>query len=178
MCPTLCDLMDCSTPGLSVHHQLPEFTQTLVHWVGDAMQPSHPLSSPSPPAFSLSQHQGLFKWVNSSHQVAKILEFLLQHQSFHAYVIKIMKAHRTSGFGILGGEHGQHTIPVSPSLLAFPFAKLRYFPAYSNFYFPNRCLRVWLFWPTGEPDLTGCFLPKFVLFQVKTQTRVSKECST
>ena len=63
-CPTLCDPMDCSTPGLPVHHQLPEFTQTHVHWVGDAIQPSHPLSSPSPPAFSLSQHQGLFWWVS------------------------------------------------------------------------------------------------------------------
>ena len=63
-CPTLCDPMDCSTPGLPVHHQLPEFAQTHVHWVGDAIQPSHPLSSPSPPAFSLSQHQGLFQWVS------------------------------------------------------------------------------------------------------------------
>ena len=60
-CPTLRELLDCSTPGLPVHHQLPEFTQTHVHWVGDAIQPSHPLSSPSPPAFNLSQHQGLFK---------------------------------------------------------------------------------------------------------------------
>ena len=68
--------------GLSVHHQLPEFTQTHVHWVSDAMQSSHPLSSPSPPTINLSQHQGLFKWVNSSHQVIKVLEFQLQHQSF------------------------------------------------------------------------------------------------
>ena len=74
--------MDCSMPGLPVHHQLPEFTQTHVHWVSDAIQPSHPLSSPSPPAFNLSQHQGLFKWDSSSHQVAKVLEFQLQHQSF------------------------------------------------------------------------------------------------
>ena len=64
-CPTLCDPMNCSTSGLPVHHQLPEFTQTHVHWVGDAIQPSHPLSSPSPPAFSLSHHQGLFQWVSS-----------------------------------------------------------------------------------------------------------------
>ena len=70
------------TPGLPVHHQLPEFTQTHVHWVRDAIQPSHPLSSPSPPAFNLSQHQGLFKSVNSSHEMAKVLEFQLQHQSF------------------------------------------------------------------------------------------------
>ena len=81
-CPTLCNSMDCSTPGLPVHHQLPEFTQTQVHPVGDAIQPSHPLSSPSPPAFNPSQHQGLFQWVSSSHQVAKVLEFQLQHQSF------------------------------------------------------------------------------------------------
>ena len=74
--------MDCSMPGLPVHHQLPEFIQTHVHRVSDAIQPSHPLSSPSPPAFNLSQHQGLFQWVNSSHEVAKVLEFQLQHQSF------------------------------------------------------------------------------------------------
>ena len=66
-----------------VHHQLPESTQTHVHWVGDAIQPSHPLSSPSPPAFNLSQHQGFFQWVSSSHHVAKVLEFQLQHKSFH-----------------------------------------------------------------------------------------------
>ena len=80
--PTLCDPMDCSRPGLPVFHQILEFTQTHVHWVGDAIQPSHPLPSPSPPAFNLSQQQGLFKWVSSSHQVAKVLKFLLQHQSF------------------------------------------------------------------------------------------------
>ena len=68
-----CDPMDRSTPGLPVHHQLPEFTQTHIHRVGDAIQPSHPLSSPSPPAFNLSQHQGLFQWVSSSNQVAKVL---------------------------------------------------------------------------------------------------------
>ena len=74
-CPTLCDPMNCSTPGLPVHHQLPESTQTHVHWVGDAIQPSHPLSSPSPPALNLSQHQGLFHWVSSSHQVPKYWSF-------------------------------------------------------------------------------------------------------
>ena len=71
--------MNRSTPGLPVHHQLPEFTQTHIHWVGGAIQPSHPLSSPSPPALNLSQHQALFKWVSSSHQVAKVLEFQLQN---------------------------------------------------------------------------------------------------
>ena len=77
----LCDHMDCSMPGLPVHHQLLEFIQNHVHWVGDAIQPSHPLLSPSP-AFNLSQYRGLFKWVRSSHQVTKVLEFQLQHQSF------------------------------------------------------------------------------------------------
>ena len=81
-CPTLYNPINCSTPGLPVYHQLLESTQTHVHWVSEAIQPSHPLSSPSPPALNLSQHQGLFKWVISSYQVAKILEFQLQHQSF------------------------------------------------------------------------------------------------
>ena len=79
-CSTLCDPMDCSTPGFPVLHYLPEFTQTHVHCVSDAIQPSHPLSSPSSPALNLSQHEGLFQWVSSSYQVAKILE--LQYQSF------------------------------------------------------------------------------------------------
>ena len=78
----LCNPTNRSTPGLPVHHQLLEPTQTHVHWVGDAIQPSYPLSSPSPPAPNPSQHQGLFQWVNSSHQVAKVLEFQLWHQSF------------------------------------------------------------------------------------------------
>ena len=81
-CLTLCDPMNRSTPGLPVDRQLLEFTQTHAHRVGDAIQPSHPLSSPSPPAFNLSQHQGLFQWVSSSHEVTKVLEFQLQHQSF------------------------------------------------------------------------------------------------
>ena len=84
-CLTLCDPMDWSMPGIPVHHQLPEFTQTHVHQVGDAIQPSHPLSAPSPPAFNLSQDQGLFKWASSSHQVAKVLEFQLQHQSLNEH---------------------------------------------------------------------------------------------
>ena len=73
--------MNRSTPGLPVYHQLPEFTQIHVHCVGDAIQPSHPLSSPSPPAPNLSQYQGLFKRVSSLHQMSKVLEFQLQHQS-------------------------------------------------------------------------------------------------
>ena len=74
--------MNCSTPGLPVHHKLPESTETHTHRVSDAIQPSHPLSSPSPPAPNPSKHQGLFQWVNSSHEVAKVLELQLQHQSF------------------------------------------------------------------------------------------------
>ena len=81
-CLTLCNPMDCSMPGFSVHHQLPKPTQTHVHCIGDDIQPSHPLSFPSPPTFNLSQHQGLFQWISSSHQVAKVLEFQFQHQSF------------------------------------------------------------------------------------------------
>ena len=81
-CLTLCDPMHCSTPGFPVHHQLPDLAQTHVHWVSDAIQPSHPLSSPSPPAFNLSQNQGLFQWVSSSDQVAKVLELQLSYQSY------------------------------------------------------------------------------------------------
>ena len=82
-CTTLCDPMDCSRPGFPVHHQFLELAQTHVHRVSDAIQPSHTLSPSSPPALSLSQHQGLFQWVGSSHQVAKVLAFQLQHQSLH-----------------------------------------------------------------------------------------------
>ena len=80
-CPTLCDPMNRSMPGLPVHHQLPEFTQTHIHQVSDAIQPSHPLPFPSPPAPNPSQRQSLFQWVTSSHEVAKVLEFQLQHHS-------------------------------------------------------------------------------------------------
>ena len=81
-CPTLCNPMKCGMPGLPVHHQLPEFTQTQVHRIGDAIQPTHPLSSPFPPAPNPSHHQSLFQCVNSLHEVAKVLEFQLQHHSF------------------------------------------------------------------------------------------------
>ena len=80
--PTLYNPMDCSTPGFPVHHQLLELAQTHVHWVSDAIQSSHPLSSPFPPAFNLSQHQGLFQWVSILHQVARVLELQFQHKSF------------------------------------------------------------------------------------------------
>ena len=81
-CPTLCDPMDCSTPGSPVHHQLPKLAQTHVHWVGDTIQTSHPLPSPFPSAFYLSQHQGLFQCISSSYQAAEVLELQLQYQSF------------------------------------------------------------------------------------------------
>ena len=81
-CPTLCDPMDCSMPGLPVYHQLPEIAQTHVHGVSDAIQSSHPLLSIFSPALNLSQHQGLFQWISSLHQVAKVMELQLQHQSF------------------------------------------------------------------------------------------------
>ena len=82
LCLTLFNPMNRKTPGLPVHHQISAFTQTHAHRVGDAIQLSHPLSFPSPPALNPSQHQGLFQWVNSSHEVANVLEFQLQHQSF------------------------------------------------------------------------------------------------
>ena len=90
-CLTLCDTMDCSMPDFPVHHQLLELAQTHLHWVGDAIQPSHLLLSPSLPTFNLSQHQGLFQWVSSSHQVANVLAHQLQPQSFQWIF-------RTSGF--------------------------------------------------------------------------------
>ena len=83
LCPTLCNPMDCSVPGFPVLHHLLEFAQAHVHLVGDAIQPSYPLSSTSPPVFNLSQHRGLFQWVSSSHQVVKLLELQLQHQSLN-----------------------------------------------------------------------------------------------
>ena len=82
---TLCDPMNCSRPGLPVHHQLLESTQTHDHQVGDGIQPFHPLSSPFPPALNLSQQHGLFKWISSMHQVAKVLEYQLQNQSYHEH---------------------------------------------------------------------------------------------
>ena len=82
LCPTPWNPLDWSRPGFPVHHQLLELTQAQFHWVGDAIQPSHSLSAPPPPAFNLSQHQGLYQWVSSSHKMAKVLEFQLQHESF------------------------------------------------------------------------------------------------
>ena len=88
LCPTLCDAMDCSMPGSPVVHHFPEFAQVHVDWVSDAIQPSRPLLPPSPFAFNLPQHQGLFQWVGSLHHMGKVLELQLQHQSFQ-WIIRI-----------------------------------------------------------------------------------------
>ena len=99
----LCDPMDCSMPGFPVHHHLPELAHTHVHWVSDAIQPSHPLLSPSPPAFNRSKRQGLFKCVRSSHQVAKVLELQLQHQSFQwIFGIDFLLQHHSSKHQFFG----------------------------------------------------------------------------
>ena len=136
-CVWLCDLMDCSTPGFPVHHQLLELSQTHVHQVVDAIQPSYPLLSPSPPAFNCSQHQGLFQWVSSSHQVAKVLEFQLQHH-FNEYsklisfridwfdllaiqgTLKSLLQHHSSNASILLYYHWNSKPPLEPSLLPHP----------------------------------------------------------
>ena len=114
--PTPSDPMDCSTPAFPVHHQLPELARTDVHWVGDSIQPSHPLSSPSPPAFNLSQHQGPFQWVASSHQVAKVLK--LQHQSFQ-WIFRIDSLYWYSGWFDLLAVQG-----VLKSLLQHQFKSI------------------------------------------------------
>ena len=86
-CLTLCDVINPSTPGLPVYHQLPESTQNHIHWVGDAIQPSHPLLSPSPPAFNISQHQGLFQWVTSGGQVLEVFSFSISSSNEHPRLI-------------------------------------------------------------------------------------------
>ena len=100
-CLTLCDPVDCSTPGFPVYHQLPELAKTHVHSISDAIQPSHPLSSPSP-TFNLSQHQGLFQWVSSSHQVAKVLEFSFSISPSNEYSRLI--SFRVDWFDLLAGQ--------------------------------------------------------------------------
>ena len=116
LCLTLCDSMDCRTPAFSVLHYLPEeFDQTHVHWASDAIQPTHPLSSPFPPAFSLSLHQGLFQWVGSLHQVAKVLEVQLQHQSFHEYSWLI--SFRIDWFALLASQESSPTHSSNTSIL-------------------------------------------------------------
>jgi len=103
LCPTLCNPMNCSPPGLPVHHQLPEFTQTHVHWISDAIQLSHPLFSPSPPAPNPSQHQSLLHWVNSSHVVAKYWSFSFsinlskQHKGLISFRMDLLDFHEVQG---------------------------------------------------------------------------------
>ena len=111
--PILCNPMDCSTLGLPVYHQLLELTQTHVHWVSDTMQPSHPLSSPSLPTLNFSQYQGLFIWISSSHQVAKVLRFQLQHQSFKW--IGSDQISRSVVSDSLQSHESQHARPPCPS---------------------------------------------------------------
>ena len=119
--------MNRITPVLSVHHQLLESTQTYVHWVGDAIQPSHPLSSPSPPAPNPSQHQGLFQWVNSSHEVAELLECQLQHQSFQGKIYVKCEVYHFNHFYVYSSVslstftslHNHHHL-LSPKIFHLP----------------------------------------------------------
>ena len=136
-CPTHCDAMDCSTVGLPIHNQLPEFTQTHVLWVGDAIPPPHPLLSPFPPLFNLSQHQGLFKWVSSLHQVTKGLELQLQHQSFQWIF-------RTD---FLVGQTGWNSLKSKGLLVVFSnttVQKYQFFGTHLSLQF-NSYIHTWLF---------------------------------
>ena len=139
-CPTLCNPMDYSMPGFPVHHQLLEPSQTHVHWVGDAIQPSHPLSFPSPPAFNLSQHQGLFQWVSSSHQVAKVLEFQLQHQSFQ-WIFRTDPLYKEQVGSPCGPRDSQESSPTT-QLKSIKSSAL------SFLYGPNSHIQTWLL---GKP---------------------------
>ena len=110
LCLTFCDPMDCSMSGFPVLHNLLEFAQTHVHWIGDASHQFHILLSPSPPAFNLSWHQGLFQWVSSLHQVAKVLELLLQHQSFQ-WIFRIFFSFRIDWFDLIKTLHISLRLP-------------------------------------------------------------------
>ena len=166
LCLTLCNPMNCSTPGLPVHHQLPESTQTHVHWVDDAIQPSHPLLSPSLPTLSLSQHQGLFQWVSSSHEVAKVLEFQLQHQSFQwtPKTLKSLLQHHYSKASILRCS-ALFIVQLSHKFfsLSNPFIYHFMSVVYSYFYlfcqFPFLCLEcacLLATWVSGSSLLRVC----------------------
>ena len=121
-CPTLCDPMNRSRPGLLVHHQLLEFTQTHVHWVSDAIQPSHPLSSPSPPAPNPSQHQSLFQWVNSSHEVAKALvSYVCINHQWHFFFVStflLLNTLQSSNSSYVNTDSTQHAChrPLFPRI--------------------------------------------------------------
>ena len=137
-CLNLCDPMDCSMPSFPVHHQLLEHAQTHVHWVGDAIQPSHPLLSPSPPAFNLAQHQGLFQGVSSSHQVAKVLELQLQHQSFQYSGVISFRMDWLDLLAVQGTLKSllQHQFEsINSSALRFPYGPA---PTFVHDYWQNR----------------------------------------
>ena len=126
-CPTPCNSMDSSTLGFSVLHYFLEFSQTHVHWVADAIQPSHPPSSPSPPALNLFQHQGLFQWVSSSHQVARVLELQLQYQSFQ-WIFRIDFLEDLLVWSLCNPRDSQESSPtprfkrISSSVLSFLYS--------------------------------------------------------
>ena len=147
---TLCNPMVCSMPSFPVLHYFPWFAQTHLHQISDTIQPSHPLSPPSPPAFNLSQHQGLFQWVGSLHQVAKILELQLQHQSFH-WVFRV--SFRIDWFDLLVSRDSQESSPAPQfeSISSSAFC-LSYCPALTPIH---------VYW---EPWLCGPLLAKWLLF--------------
>ena len=185
--------MNHSTPGLPVHHQLPEFTQTHVHRVGDAIQPSHPLLSPSPPALNLSHHQGLFQWVSSLHQMAKVLEFQLQHQSFQWTLglisfrmdwLDLLAVQRTlkSFLQCHNRQHQQDTAERK--------CFLRFFPTWATFDFKNlRMLSVspcasfhlsshlWHCFLSAEPHIRFCIF-SFCIFSFVSQANMSWACTS
>ena len=138
-CPALWDPMDGSSPGFPVHHQLPELAQTHVHWVGDAVQPSHPLLSSSPPAFNLSQHQVIFQWLSSLHQEAKVLEFQLQHQHISCYSqFMLHKCRMLTVPGIHGS--GLMLLRLGTCSALCVLCALEYaFPSFSPLYLLNLC---------------------------------------
>ena len=149
-CLTLCHPMDCGTSGFPVHHQLPGLAQTHVHQVSDAIQPSPPLSSPSPPAFSLSRHQGLFKWVSTLHQVARVLEVQLQHQSFQWIFRTDFLNFRI--WPRLLSHYASHLRPGMHEILFVPFKSRVVVPYSPLALFCN------LHWPS-KPDVLGACLP-------------------
>ena len=141
--------MNLTMPGLPVHHQPPEFTQTHVHWVGDAIQPSYPLSSPSPPALNLSHHQGLFKWVSSLHQVAKVLEFQLQNFEYSGLI-----SFRMDWLDLLAVQGTLQSLLQHHSSKASILRHSAFFIAQLSHYEEEACERVGLFWIPGPHSLT------------------------
>ena len=144
-CPTLCDPMDCSMPGSSVPHYLLEFAQAPVHWVSDAIQPPHPLLPSSPPALNLPQHQGLFQWVGSSHQVAKVLGPQLQHQSFQ-WIFNEYSSFRMHWFDLLSVQGTLKSFLQHHSLKASVLQHSVFMVQFSHLYMTTektRALTIW-----------------------------------